>query len=90
MIDVTYVDDPFVPIRLVRACGHIGPTSIERLFEAFADLRAPHHLHLDVGDAHIHDAATMERLGAALDRLERSRIEVRIVGIDPHHPALPA
>jgi hypothetical protein len=84
------VDDPFVPVRLVRARGHVGPTSIDRLFEAFADLRAPHHLHLDVGDARIADPATMERLGAALDRLERLRIDVRIVGLDPQHPALRA
>jgi hypothetical protein len=87
---VTYVDDPFVPIRLVRARGHVGPRSIERLFEAFADLHAPHHLHLDVGDALIDDPATMARLEAALDRLELLRIDVRIVGIDPQHPALPA
>jgi hypothetical protein len=89
-IDVAYVDDPFEPVRLVWARGHVGPTSIERLFETFADLNPPHHLHLDVRDARIDDPATMDRLGEALDRLERLRIEVRIVGIDPQHPALRA
>jgi hypothetical protein len=87
---VAYVDDPFEPVRLVRARGHVGPASIERLFEAFADLNPPHRLHLDVGDARFADLATMDRLGDALDRLERLRIDVRIVGIDPHHPALRA
>ena len=41
-----------------------------------------------VQDACIVDATTMSRLESALDHLERQRIDVRIVGIDPHHPAL--
>lgn len=87
---MSYVDDPYVPIRLVRASGHIGVASIDRLFKTFDGLKAPHHLHLDVRDANIADAATMARLEAAMDRLERLKIDVRLVGIDPQHPALPS
>lgn len=85
---VTYVDDPHDHVRLVRARGPIGPTSIEHLFRAWADLTAPHLVHVDVSDAWIRDISTMLRLEAALDQLERRRIAVRVVGIDPQHPAL--
>lgn len=86
---IHYVDDPNLPIRLVRATGPIGVASIERLFRAFDGLHGPHHVHLDLGDAKISDRATMARLEVAVDELEQRQIDVRIVGIDPHHPALP-
>lgn len=82
------VDDPELPFRLVRAAGIIGPSSIERLLDAWADLMAPASLHLDLGDARIDDAATMQRLESGLDHLERQGIAIRLIGIDPHHPVL--
>ena len=84
---VMSVDDPDRPIRLVRAVGVLGPDSIAELLGSWQDLTAPHHVHVDVEDASIVDVATMHQLGSALDRLERQRIGVRIVGIDPSHPA---
>jgi hypothetical protein len=87
-ISVEHVDDPDLRLRLIRAAGVLGPSSIERLLEAWANLNAPYSLHLDLGDALIDDAHTMRRLESALDHLERQRIKVHLVGIDPHHPVL--
>lgn len=85
---VQYVDDPALPIRLVRVVGAIDPMSIHQVCRAWEHVRAPHFVHLDVQDACIADRYTMSRLEAALDRLEHDQIDVRIVGIDPHHPAI--
>lgn len=86
--NVTYVDDPARPVRLVRAVGVLDHRSIALLLGSWDDVTAPHHVHVDVQDACIADAATMARLETALDGLERRRIDVRIVGIDPQHPAI--
>lgn len=85
---VDAIDDPDEPFRLVRAAGSLTATSIDRLFDAWATLLPPHAIHLDLSDAHIADAGTMQRLESALDHLERQQISVRLVGIDPHHPVL--
>lgn len=82
------VDDPDEPFRLVRAAGLLTLTSIDRLFDAWATLLPPYAIHLDLNGAHIADAGTMQRLESALDHLERQHINVRLVGIDPHHPVL--
>ncbi len=87
-IRVEHVDDPELPFRLVRAAGVLSPSSIDRLLDAWVSLTAPYALHLDLGDAQIDDEVTMRRLEMALDHLERQQIEVRLVGIDPHHPVL--
>lgn len=87
-LTVGVVDDPARPIRLVRAAGVIDPVSVDRIVRAWEHVTAPYLVHLDVQDACIIDATTMSRLESALDHLERQRIDVRIVGIDPHHPAL--
>lgn len=87
-VRVEHVDDPDLPFRLVRAAGILGPSSIDRLLDACANLLAPSSLHLDLGDARIVDADTMQRLEAVLDRLERRGIAIRLVGLDPHHPVL--
>jgi hypothetical protein len=85
---VTYVDDPTGPIRLVHASGRLGPETISMLLRTWDHLSAPHQLHVDVTDAYIADIDTMHRIESALDRLELQRIDVRIVGIDPQHPAI--
>ncbi|MDW3213226.1 MAG: hypothetical protein R8G01_04455 [Ilumatobacteraceae bacterium] len=87
-IRVEHVDDPELPFRLVRADGMLCPATIDRLLDAWSNLVGPCALHLDLGDALIADAVTMQCLETALDHLERQRIEVRLVGIDPQHPVL--
>lgn len=87
-VRVEHVDDPEAPFRLIRAAGNLGPTSIDRLLDAWANVMAPASLHLDLGDARIDDAHTMHRLEAALDHLERQGITIRLIGIDPQHPVL--
>jgi len=75
-------------MRLIRAVGRLGPDSIDRLLRSCELLDAHHAVHLDFADARIDDIRTMRRLEAALDRLERQHIAIRVVGIDPAHPAL--
>ena len=87
-VTVGVVDDPVHPVRLVRAAGVLDPVTIERVVSAWEHVTAPYLVHLDVQDARIVDATTMSRLERAVDHLERRRIDVRIVGIDPDHPAL--
>ena len=87
-MSVEVVDDPEPAFRLVRASGILGPSSIDRLLDAWTDLCAPSSLHLDLGDARIVDAVTMQRLETALDALEGDGIAIRLIGIDPHHPVL--
>lgn len=87
-VDVHQIDDPESPMRLIRAVGRLGPDSIDRLLRACEALDAPDAVHLDFLDARIDDIHTMRRLEAALDRLERQHIAIRVVGIDPAHPAL--
>ncbi len=88
--EIHFVDDPELPIRLVRAAGPIDTRSIERLLQCWELLTTPQALHLDLIDAQITDVSTMHRLESALDHLERQRIDVRIVGLDPSHPTLAA
>ncbi len=87
-LDIQLLDDPERPIRLIRVVGPIGHMSIERLVRSWEHLTAPHAVHVDLADAQIDDVRTMQRLEAALDHLEQQRIDVRVVGIDPSHPAL--
>lgn len=87
-ISVEHIDDPDRAFRLVRAVGVLTASSIDRLFDAWATLMPPYAIHLDLSDVRIDDADTMQRLESALDHLERERINVRLVGIDPHHPVL--
>lgn len=87
-VTVGVVDDPTQPIRLVRVAGIVDAASVQRVLSAWEHLTAPQLVHVDVQDAAIADATTMARLEAALDQLEHRRIGVRIVGIDPHHPAI--
>jgi hypothetical protein len=82
-LTVEHVDDPDAAMRLVRADGLLDPESIERLIDVWAQVTAPYALHLDLFDAHIRDATTARRLESALDHLERQRIAVRVVGLDP-------
>lgn len=85
---VDCVDDPVQPIRLVRAVGTIDPMSIHQIVRSWEHVTPPFLVHLDIRDARITDALTMSRLETALDRLELRHIDVRIVGIDPQHPAI--
>lgn len=51
---------------------------------------APELLHIDLTDAIIADLTTMLAFERAVDHLERQGVDIRIVGLDPAHPALMA
>ena len=58
---------------------------IDRLTTALGER---HTVHVDLFDAEIPSAAVMRNLERLADRLERSLVRVRMVGVDPNHPAL--
>lgn len=85
---VDRVDDPSGSARLVRVIGAMDAQSVSRVFEAWSDITTPHLVHLDLHDAAILGDDAMLALERAVDHLERQQIGIRIVGIDPYHPAL--
>lgn len=87
-VEVTFVDDPDGRVRLIRASGRLTAESISVLSRAWEHLSPPRIIHLDAAALQIADATAMRLLEAAFDRLERLRIDLRVVGIDPTHPAL--
>lgn len=82
------VDDPDGAIRLVRLRGHVSAATLIELLEAGTALRAPRHVHLDLIDARIPTVTAMHALERTVDHVERLGVAVRVVGLDPHHPAL--
>lgn len=86
-LSVSYVDDPDHRVRVIRAAGHLTAESTGELLRSWEHLTAPRIIHLDAGALDI-DIGAMRRLETAFDHLERQRIDVRVVGIDPTHPAL--
>ena len=75
-------------MRIVRLVGAVWPTDLQKIFETCSGATLPRFLHIDLVDAVIPDLSTMRAFERAVDRLERHEIDVRIVGLDPLHPAL--
>lgn len=82
------IDDPEGTSRIVRIAGAMSPSTLPRVFEAWSDVISPFLLHIDVTDAVIADLTTMMAFEQAIDHLECRQISIRIVGLDPSHPAL--
>lgn len=75
-------------MRLVRVVGAVDTNCLSLVFDTWSDVTASCTVHLDLHDAAIMGDVTMQTLERALDHLERQGICVRIVGIDPQHPAI--
>lgn len=82
------VDDPDGRIRLIGARGSIDGLTVGCLIDVLDELGDGLGLHLDLGHARIGDTTTLRRLEAMVDELERRGVQMRIVGVDPEHPAL--
>lgn len=85
---IDLVDDPDGSMRLVRVRGVLSWRSIDRLFDLLVEPMSIRGVHLDLIDARILDVPTMMRLERLVDCLEQRQVGVRIIGIDPAHPAL--
>lgn len=82
------VDDPDGVLRIVATTGRVDDRTVGELVRLLSEDGPWCGLHLDLGDSQITSAHALCRLEAAVDQLEFSGIAVRIVGLDPSHPAL--
>lgn len=85
---VNIVDDPAGNMRLIGVRGTLTPDTVGVLADALLGVPDGVSLHLDVSDAAIGGPAVVERIEHLVDRLEQRRVRIRIVGLDPRHPAL--
>ena len=85
---VDRVDDPQGTSRIVRIVGEMSSSTLPLVLDAWNDVVSPHLVHIDVTEAVIADLATMKAFAQAVDHLECRQVSIRIVGLDPSHPAL--
>jgi hypothetical protein len=83
-----YVVDPDDTVWLFRITGRASLRTVDELDRITTDLGARHTVHVDLHDADIPSETVMRDLERLADRLERARVRVRMVGVDPNHPAL--
>ena len=86
---VLRVDDPDGRRRIRALRGLVPDCACDELAAHVHDLAAGDQVHLELTDAIIVGTTTMARLGVIADRLEARGVDVRIVGVDPDHPAIP-
>jgi hypothetical protein len=89
-LDVDLVDDPDGTIRLVGVNDTITVANAHRLLDAADGVDRRVTLHLDFSQASIPTNEALWRLEASIDELERRGYGLRVVGVDPEHPALVA
>jgi hypothetical protein len=85
---VTVVDDPSGAMHLVGVRGVATPESVLPLLDTLDRLEPGMSLHLDVTEARIVSATTLDAIERTIDQLELRGVRIRIVGLDPRHPAL--
>jgi hypothetical protein len=87
-LTLSVVDDPDGRMRLVGARGPIDALNVTTLLEVLEEFGDGLGLHLDLSDAVLAGAVAIRRIESMVDQLERQGVHVRIVGVDPEHPAL--
>lgn len=85
---VTVVDDPSGMMRLVGVRGVVTPDSVSPLLDTLDRIESAMSLHLDLTEARIVSGATLDVIEHSVDQLELRGVRIRIVGLDPRHPAL--
>ena len=68
--------------------GLLNGTTIDTLAAAFASIEDHGGLHLDITNANIEDSEVLRALESLVELLERRGVRLRVVGFDPHHPAI--
>ncbi len=89
-VAISRIDDPGGGVRLIAVRGLVAGATIGALLDVLDENHDGDAIHLDLINAVLADSESLRRLGAMIDELERRRVGVRIVGIDPLHPALRA
>lgn len=87
---ISVVHDPDGDLRLVGVRGPVTASSVDTLIDALDDLDDGLGLHLDLSGATIHGSVALRQVEATVDELERRGVKLRVVGVDPAHPALVA
>lgn len=83
-----HVVDPDGTVWVFRVSGPADLATVDELDRLTMSLDARHTVHLDLFDATIPSIRVVHALEQLADRLERSLVRVRVVGVDPNHPAL--
>lgn len=83
-----YVVDPDDAVWVFRVVGRATLRTVDEIDRLTSTLGGRHSVHVDLFDAVIPSGAVMRELERLADRLERSTVRVRVVGVDPNHPAL--
>lgn len=83
-----YVVDPDGAVWVFRLVGRASPRTVDEIGRLTAELGERHTVHVDLGDAAIPSVSVMRELERLTDRLEAAMVKVRVVGLDPNHPAL--
>lgn len=85
---VNVVDDPNGRMHLIGVRGTLTSHTVPALAAALMRVPDGSGLHLDVTDTEIDGAAALDEIERLIDRLELRGVRIRIVGLDPRHPAL--
>ena len=85
---ITTIDDPDGAMRLIGVCGELDALAVARLEAVIDDTDDMSILHLDLTAARLVAPPSMHHVEAVLEGIERRGIRLRVVGLDPEHPAL--
>lgn len=85
---VDHIVDPDGRMRLVRITGCATHRTIDDVDAITGALPPRSGVHLDLVDARIASVSVMRDLERLADRLEQAGMQIKVVGVDPNHPAL--
>ena len=80
--------DPQCSAQMMGVRGLLNASTVDILATAFDGIDDGTALHIDVTDASVDDAHVIRLLESLIDQLERRGVNLRLVGFDPHHPAI--
>jgi hypothetical protein len=85
---VDHVVDPDGAVWIVRVSGPATHRTVDEIDRITGTAPPRSTVHLDLFDASIPSGPVMQELARLADRLEYALVRVRMVGLDPHHPAI--
>ncbi len=87
-LSVTVVDDPTGRLRLIGVRGPLTAETAPTLAATLDAVPDGGSLHLDVTNAALSSPHAVDQVERMIDLLELRGVGIRIVGLDPRHPAL--
>jgi anti-anti-sigma regulatory factor len=85
---ISVVEDPTADLLLLGLRGQLTTNTVCGLADVLAAVPDGTGLHIDLGDVAIGGTAVIDRCELLIDQLEARQVRIRIVGLDPRHPAL--